>query len=37
MEAPWGDTQYAAGWMPETEALRLINSAAAQYRGRDGT
>lgn len=27
----WGDGPYAAGWMPEAEARRIIEKCAAEY------
>lgn len=27
----WGDSQFAAGWMPEDEARRLIERCAGEY------
>ena len=30
-ECTWGNSQFAAGWMPEDEARRLIEWCAAEY------
>lgn len=34
--AKWGDSPYAAGWMPEAEAIAFIEQCAAEYMAEKG-
>lgn len=39
LQERWGDSKYAAGWMPEDEARKIIEQCAREYlaRGRGRT
>ncbi len=36
-EEPYGDTEFAAGWMPQHEALAMMAKAFRLYSERNGT